>query len=98
MVDKLGNFFKVRVILHVVDECIRWTVAVLLKDRSTEEVMEGLVCSWFQPFGPPDMVICDGEGALGGDKAADLLDRWGSNRAPRAPRQHAHLIEVHHEI
>ena len=58
-------FFKDKVILHIVDDCIRWTVAVLLKYRSTEEVMKGFVCHLFQPFGPPEMVICDGEGALG---------------------------------
>ena len=63
-------FFKDKVIPHIVDGCIRWTVAVLLKDRSTEAVMKGLVYHWFQPFGPPDMVICDGEDALGGDNAA----------------------------
>ena len=44
------------------------------------------------------MLIADGESALGADDALEWLDSWFIERVPRAPGQHAQLVERHHEI
>ena len=91
-------FYETHILLHLLDECIRWTVCVESPSRETMDILRSLVVNWFQPFGAPEYIVADGEGALASDTAATLLDRWGCQRILRAPGQHAEMVERHHEI
>ena len=44
-------------------------------------------------WGPPQYLEVDGESALASDEAGRFLDRWGVTRKPKAPGQHAQLVE-----
>ena len=89
-------FYKRKVILHVVDETTRYSVAVLLPNKSEEAIKEGFSMGWIRHYGPPQKVIADGEGGI------MSLDSWFQSQKielrPRAPGQHAQLAERHHEV
>ena len=89
-------FYKRKVILHVVDEATRYSVAVLLPNKSEEAIKEGFSMGWTRHYGPPQKVIADGEGGI------MSLDSWFQSQKielrPRAPGQHAQLAERHHEV
>ena len=83
---------------HLIDGCIRWTVATTLEDKDTESLLNFIWTSWIQPFGPMHVLTVDGEGALASEQAAVALERMGTTRRLKAPGQHAQIVERHHEI
>eukprot|EP00971_Amphidinium_carterae_P154321 3060349-Amphidinium_carterae.1 len=85
-------------ILHLMDECTKWCVAEIIGGSDDQELMTSITLKWFQPFGAPSHMIVDGEKGLASEAALHWLSSWGVERIPRAPNQHAHLIERHHQI
>eukprot|EP00971_Amphidinium_carterae_P331793 6465576-Amphidinium_carterae.1 len=85
-------------ILHLMDECTKWCVAEMIGSTDDQELITSITLKWFQPFGAPSNMIVDGEKGLASDTALHWLSSWGVERIPRAPNQHAHLIERHHQI
>ena len=89
-------FYKRKVLLHLVDEATRYTVAGVVADRSAESLKEALSVHWLRHYGAPEKIITDGEGGL------MALDAWLHAQKitlrPRAPNQHAQLVERHHEV
>ena len=57
-------FVGTQVVLHMVDRCIRWTVAVELANRTTDEILSGIREGWVSRFGAPTVLISDEEGGL----------------------------------
>ena len=90
----VGDF----VILHMICECLRWAQAKEIANRETSTVLSAIVDMWFRIWGPPKLLISDGEGALDSEEGGVFCERWGCQRKLKAPGQHAHMIERHHEL
>ena len=67
-------FYDTWVIIHLIDECIRWSVAEQIDDREEDTLIEAITLQWIRPFGPPQVLIMDGERGLTTDKALTWLD------------------------
>ena len=78
-------FFEEFIIVHLLDEATRWTMAVYVPDKRLGTIVKSITLNWFQTYGAPVAIVCDGEGALQGDEALQWLDRWDTARIPRAP-------------
>ena len=68
-------FLWERRFIIIVDECTRYKFAAELPDRSYEAILECLQQGWFRYFGPPQIFLCDQEGALAGDAFAHVCDK-----------------------
>ena len=89
-------FYRRKVILHVVDEATRYSVACVLPNRGEVAIKKAFTTGWIRHYGPPGKVIADGEGGI------MALDSWFQTQKitlrPRAPGQHAQLAERHREV
>ena len=45
-------FWKTHTILHMIDVCLRFAVATIIANRTTEVVLEAITKFWFRVFGP----------------------------------------------
>ena len=63
------------IVLHLVDECIRWSVAVCIRSKTPEDTIEGIVMHWLKIFGAPEMMIWDGERAMVSAEALNWASR-----------------------
>ncbi|CAK0867548.1 unnamed protein product [Prorocentrum cordatum] len=91
-------FYKRRVVGHLCDGCMRFTVARELTDRTLESLLDFIWAGWIQMFGPMAVLTVDGEGAMASEEAGVALGRMGTTRKLKAPGQHAQVVEPHHEI
>ena len=91
-------FYHRRAIGHLIDGCIRWTVARLVPNREMDTLMDFIWTNWVQPFGPMTVLVIDEEGALATEAAGIALERMGVSRKLKAKGQHAKIVERHHEI
>ena len=57
-------FVHTHVILHMIDRCIRWSVAILIPDRTTDSILNGIRDGWINQYGSPNELISDQEGGL----------------------------------
>ena len=73
-------FYDVWVVVHLIDECIRWSVKEQVDDHQEESLIEAFTSRWFQPYGPRQVLIMDGERGLTTDAALTWLDHWGVSR------------------
>eukprot|EP00974_Lingulodinium_polyedra_P050074 4815717-Lingulodinium_polyedra.AAC.1 len=64
----------------MLDEAIRWHVAVEVPSRHEEPLLSALMTSWAQPYGPPSCLVVDGESSLVSDEAGIMLSRQGCTR------------------
>ena len=96
--DETGSEPQCHILLHMVDECIKWTVAVKVESKSAEELLTAMTVHWIQPFGPPTMLVWDGESGITSEAAGTWADRWNIDLVIRPPGKKAWLAERHHEI
>ena len=68
------------IILHMVDECIRWSVAVEIPTKTVGDITEAIERYWLQLYGKPDLMIWDGERAMVSNEASE----WGFTGAATA--------------
>ena len=52
------------IVLHMVDECIKWTVALEIAGKETGAILDAMTMHWLRLYGAPDVLIWDGEGAM----------------------------------
>ena len=52
------------IVLHIVDECIRWSVAIEIAGNTPEDIIDAIVTHWFKVYGKPELMIWDGERAM----------------------------------
>ena len=90
-------FVGTHVILHMIDRCIRWSVAVKLPDRTTESILDGIRSGWISQYGCPGCLISDQEGGLT-EKAAAVLEAFDIALHLKAKNQHAAIVERHNEL
>ncbi len=91
-------FYKDKTILHIIDECIRWTSAELIPDRTWPSIKRAIERGWKRHHGLPTTLISDQEGAVEGEEAGLWLEQNNCHRVLRAKGQHANLVERHHEV
>ena len=81
-------------ILHFVDRCTRWHAAGVIPDKTEDSIIRGLHSLWISIHGPMRELIMDGErGVAASARAGSFLSRLGIKYIPRAPQQHARIIE-----
>ena len=84
--------------LHLICECIKWTVAVEIADKETITILNAMTTSWVQHFGAPEILVWDGEGAMNSDEAKKWATRWAIDLIIRPKDKKAWIAERHHEI
>ena len=90
-------FIGTHVVLHMIDRCIRWSVAVKIPDRSTQSLLNGIRDGWINQYGSPNEPISDQEGGLN-EYAAAILEDLGVKLHLKAKQQHAAVVERHNEL
>ena len=91
-------FWREKPVLHMIDKCIRWGMAVIIPNRETTTILNAITAGWFRLFGPPKKMSSDKEGAIVSDAGALWADRWGIQLDPRPITAHARMIERHNKI
>ena len=86
------------IILHIIDEFLRFSGGGLLKSQQTPEILRCIHFNWIMIHGPPRFIVSDQEGALESDEARIYFDRLGTQRRPKAVGSKAVVVERHHEI
>ena len=69
-------FVEEHVVLHLIDESIRWTTTALLADRQAATLIETITNVWLRIFGPMQCLVSDQEGGLAGEESATWAERW----------------------
>ena len=77
-------------ISHCIDEAIRWTAAVVLKDSEATTVITPLMESWVRPYGPMKLLVTDREGLWAPTLSHRGETAWHRDQAhgSRCPREH----------
>ena len=57
-------FYERKIIGHLIDGCIRWTVAQELASKELDSLLDFIWTQWIQPFGPMAVLTIGGEGLL----------------------------------
>ena len=91
-------FHKEFMIGVLIDESIRWTAADVLEDKAASTLIMFLTTMWIRPYGSMRLLVSDQEGGLMGEAIAQHCDRWNIEMKPKAPGEHAQLVERHHDI
>jgi len=85
-------------ILHMLDECTRFTVATILPGRSAKEICDTISKAWITYFGPPGLIVSDRESGLVSEFASGWAERVGTSLKLRASGMHATMVERHHQV
>ena len=92
-------FIKRHTVLHMLDTCIRWSAAMIIDSKETDELLNGMDKLWFQQFGSPQELVGDRESGIAvPESSASFLERRGIKLTLKARSQHAFMIERHNEI
>eukprot|EP00435_Cladocopium_sp_Y103_P035006 s3086_g9.t1 len=81
----------------MIDRCIRWSVAILTPDRTTDSILNGIRDGWINQYGSPTELISDQEGGFN-EFAGAVLEQLHVKLALKAKNQHAPVVERHNEI
>ena len=105
MAEKFGEmvqcdllFFEDAIILHLLDESIRFTVTALLENKTAEAITTAITNSWIKLFGPMGCIVTDQEAGLTSEIGAIWAEKWNVSYRMRAKGQHANIVERHHQI
>ena len=69
-----------------------------IADKETGSILEAMTEYWIRQYGAPEVLIWDGEGALGSDEAKTWADRRSIDLIIRPADKKAWIAERHHEI
>ena len=86
------------IILHSLDEAIRFTMTGIIPDRTPRSIIDWLTQHWIRVFGPPKVILSDQEGGLCGDEAAVWAETQQTEIRLRPKGAHATTVERHHQI
>ena len=84
-------FHRRIMISHCIDEAIRWSVGSILPDRISTSLIRAITNDWIRHHDAPEMIVADGEKGL--EEVAQWLDRHNSQLKPKAPNEHAQMVE-----
>lgn len=91
-------FHRKFMVCHLLVEAIRWTAGSILKGKTAEDLIAAISTHWIRRFGPMGVLIADGEKGPASEEVAQFLDRALVQLRPKAPGEHAHIVERHHEL
>ena len=86
-------FYRTYMAFHLVDRADRWHAAVEVKSKTTPSLCDAISVAWISIHGPFKFLVIDGERGLNCDEAKAYLNTHGIQLKPRAPGQHAQIIE-----
>eukprot|EP00971_Amphidinium_carterae_P271540 5387674-Amphidinium_carterae.1 len=86
------------IIVHLIDECLRFSVAIPVKSRAPSDVLGAITRAWFKVFGPPAVLVSDREGAVASEEGAVWAERWNTSIKLKAHGSHAAIVERHNEL
>ena len=86
------RYDKMHTILHMVDRGTRWAAAYLLQDKTTSQILQGFD-QWLSTFGPPQVLIFDGEQGLKDDEARMYFEIKGITKREAAVGQHTRIVD-----
>ena len=88
------RYDKMHTILHMVDRGTRWAAAYLLQDKTTSQILQGFD-QWLSTFGPPQVLIFDGEQGLKDDEARMYFEIKGiaKREAAVGQGQHTRIVD-----
>ena len=89
---------ELRPVLHIVCVRVRFSQALILRDRMVANIPNAIVHLWFRTFGPPKRIVFDQESALNTDAGRAGATRWNTTLVLRARKAHARTIERHNEL
>ena len=52
-------FLKDRIILHMIDECIRFSMLAIVESKNAMDLCRAMRLWWFKSFQPPKVLIVD---------------------------------------
>jgi len=62
-------FWKSNMILHMIDECTRYSMLPIVTGKTEYDLCSALKTWWFRIFLPPKILLVDQEGGFAGDDA-----------------------------
>lgn len=86
------------IVIHVIDEAVRFTMTGILENRSTYSILDWLTQSWIRIFGAPRVILSDQEGGLCSEEASIWAERHNVQLKFRPKNSHATTVERHHQI
>ena len=84
---------NMRIVLVLVDRGVRWTSTVVVPDKSTPTLLQAFDTSWVAIFGPPQVLIFDGEAGLNDEEATTYFQLRGITKRTAAPNQHTRVAD-----
>ena len=91
-------FHRRIMVSHCIDEAIRWSAGSIIPDRQSQTLIKAITNDWIRHFDAPGLIIADGEKGLVSEEVAQWLDRHSCQLKPKAPKEHAQMVERHHEL
>ena len=91
--DETGQTPQDYIILHLIDECIRWTVAAEIASKDANTLLDAITTHWIQHYGAPEMMIWDGETSISSDEAKVWADMWNIELVIRPKDKKAWIAE-----
>ena len=64
----------------LIDECIRFAVSSWLPSKEPESILQAVLFSWIQYFGPMEILAFDQEGGITTDMAANVCEKFNISR------------------
>ena len=86
------------IILHLVDECIRWSTALEIPTKNVAGINEAIHIHWLKLYGKPDLMIWDGERAMVPTGTSIWASRKQLQLIQRAKHKKARVVERHNEL
>ena len=68
------KFFEKSIILHLIDHVTRFSVAVIVKSKRPEDIIDGIFKCWITVFGPPKKFLTDNGGEFANAKFLELCE------------------------
>ena len=91
-------FWKRNLVLHMIDECTRYSMCALLRDKTPVEMCRTMNNCCFRVFQPPKLIRADQEGALISDEAGIFLGKHNVELRTKPTELHATMIERHNAL
>ena len=91
-------FRKGTLVLHMIDECTRYSMCTILRDQTPTEICRAMSNCWFRVFQPPRLILADQEGALISDEAGIFLGKHDVQLRTKPTELHATMIERHNAL
>ena len=82
-----------RIILVLVCRGVRWTASMIVSDKQTTTLLNALDQCWIAIFGPPQVLLFDGETGLDDDESTAFCQLRGITKRTAAPRQHTRIVD-----